>query len=987
MHHKLTLLLPPAMAGFAALLLLVPGTPKEEQIQSYRNLGKAFFENPISVAQAPEEFRKALELDPKSDRDRLNYGLTLIKAGHVPEGVAELLKVQKTSPQLPHTWFNLGIEYIHEGDSAKSIAQLDRFVRLVPNEPVGHHNLGVAYKSAGRLVDAEREFLAATRLKPGFAAPHFQLFNLYRQADRKDEAKQQLQLFLAAKKAQEGALSQEDAEWCDYAEIYDPLSGTRRPAPVPQKYAPQRLDVKADAATAGVAVLDRMGNGGSDALVWSARGIVLLAHGSEVVTNTGLEGVRDVVAVAPADFDNDGFPDLCVVTRTEAVLYHNTGHGQFEKVRTFPGKYDGAVWLDYDRDYDLDLFLLGRSSKLFRNEGQAGFADRTADFPFAPGRALRGQVFRLVPDTKSLDLRVEYEGGKTIVYRDQLGGKYIATPGTPPASPAPDFGLPVAAYARADFDADGRLDAVAVAPDGSVYFIRNVTPQRAYLRVRLEGVKNPKLAPATEVEIKAGLIYEKQMYSGVPLVFDLEDKPEVDMVRITWPNGLIQSEARQATNRTAVYKESQRLSGSCPLVWTWNGRGFEFISDVLGVAPLGASAGDGKYFPVDHTEYVSIPADALKLEDGRYEVLITDELAEVSYIDQVRLLAVDHPVGVDIYTNEKFKSPPFPEYKLFGVSQRIAPIAAHDSHGRDVLDLVLHRDGRYPDGFRRTMGGAAEPWFIDLDFGQAAPDNRAILVLNGWVDWADGSTFLQAAQQSRDGLVMPSLQVQDAQGRWQTVIQDMGMPSGWPRSIVVDLTGKFLSKSRAVRIATNVCVYWDEIFLSDAPTDPQARVVTAPMLSADLHFRGFSRVAVHPQRTQPERFFYDRPRAMAMWDPTPGLYTRYGEVRELLDAVDDRFVIMGAGDEACLLFDARSLPRLPAGWRRDFLLKVDGWSKDRDANTAFSQSVEPLPFHAMSGYPYAPTEHYPDDAVHRAYIKQWNTRPALQLLPSLARSR
>jgi hypothetical protein len=234
---------------------------------------------------------------------------------------------------------------------------------------------------------------------------------------------------------------------------------------------------------------------------------------------------------------------------------------------------------------------------------------------------------------------------------------------------------------------------------------------------------------------------------------------------------------------------------------------------------------------------------------------------------------------------------------------------------------------------------------------------------------------------------MPSLQVQDAQGRWQTVIEDMGMPSGWPRSIVVDLTGKFLSKSREVRIATNLCLYWDEIFLSDASTDPQARVIAAPMQSADLHFRGFSRVAVHPQRTQPERFFYDHPRPTAMWDPTPGLYTRYGEVRELLGTVDDRFVIMGAGDEARLRFGARGLPVLPSGWRRDFLLQVDGWSKDRDANTAFSQSVEPLPFHAMSGYPYGPNEHYPDDAVHGAYRRQWNTRPALQLLPSLASNR
>jgi len=279
------------------------------------------------------------------------------------------------------------------------------------------------------------------------------------------------------------------------------------------------------------------------------------------------------------------------------------------------------VWLDYDRDYDLDLFLLGRSSKLFRNEGNAGFADHTADFPFVAGRALRGEVFRLVPDTKSLDLRVEYEGGKTVVYRDQLGGKYIATTGTPRTPARPDFGVPVVAYATADFDADGRVGAVAVANDGGVYFIRNETPRRAYLRVQLEGVKNPKLAPGTEVEVKAGLIYEKQMYAGVPLVFDLEDKPEVDMVRITWPNGLIQSEARQATNRTSVFKESQRLSGSCPMIWAWNGQGFEFITDVLGVAPLGAAAGDGKYFPVDHSETISIPAGALALAGGQYELL------------------------------------------------------------------------------------------------------------------------------------------------------------------------------------------------------------------------------------------------------------------------------------------------------------------------------------------------------------------------------
>jgi tetratricopeptide (TPR) repeat protein len=987
MSQRLLLSVSPVFVGLAAAFLFFSaGTSKEEEIQRHRNLGKALFENPISVAQAPEEFKKALELAPNSDRDRLNYGITLLKAGHVPEGMAELMKVQKTSPQLPHSWFNLGIEYIREGETEKAIEQLSQLVKLAPQEPVAHHNLGVAFKSAGRLDEARREFEAAAQLKPGFAAPHFQLYNLHRQADRKDDAKRELQAFLAAKKAQEGAVSTEDAEWCDYAEIYDPLDGTRSPKPVPHKYSSKKLTVNADPATAGITLLDLAGNGSTDAVVWSKLGITILRQGTEEVKNTGLESVTGVVAVAPGDFDNDGLPDLCVITKDEAALYQNR-KGTFAKVKSFPGQFDNAVWLDYDRDYDLDLFLFGRASKLYRNDGPAGWEDRTADFPFAEGRALRGEVFRMIPDTKSLDLRVDYEGGKTLIYRDQLGGKYVATPGTPRTVKPPGVGLPLAAFAEADFDGDGRVDVLAVAKGGGAYFFHNETAKRSYLRIQLAGVKNAKLAPATEVEIKAGLIYEKQMYNGVPLVFDLEDKPEADMVRITWANGLMQSEKSQAANRLARYEESQRLSGSCPMIWTWNGVGFEFITDVLGVAPLGAAAGDGTYFPVDHTEYISIPSDALALQGGKYELRITEELAEVSYLDQVQLIAVDHPASVDIYSNEKFQAPPFPDLKLYGVEKRIAPVSARDQHGRDVLDLVLHRDGRYPDSFKRTRGGTAEPWHLDLDFGKAAPDNKAILVLNGWVDWADGSTFLQASQESKTGLMTPSLQVKDAQGRWRTVIEDMGMPAGKPKTIVVDLTGKFLSKSREVRIVTNLCVYWDEIFLSENPEAPRTRLTNVPMASADLHFRGFSRVSIHPERKQPERFFYDHARAESMWNPTPGLYTRYGEVRPLLTDVDDRLVLMGSGDEARLQFDARSLPLLPQGWRRDFLLKVDGWAKDRDANTAFSQTVGPLPFHGMSGYPYKPTEKFPDDEAHRAYQREWNTRPARQILQPLAGNR
>ena len=232
-------------------------------------------------------------------------------------------------------------------------------------------------------------------------------------------------------------------------------------------------------------------------------------------------------------------------------------------------------------------------------------------------------------------------------------------------------------------------------------------------------------------------------------------------------------------------------------------------------------------------------------------------------------------------------------------------------------------------------------------------------------------------------MVLPSLQVRDDAGNWTTVVEDMGIPAGKPKTIAVDLTGAFLSTSREVRIVTNVCVYWDEIFLIENVETPPHAMTRLDATAADLRYRGFSTPTIHPERKQPESFDYARVMPLSMWNPTPGQYTKYGDVTPLVMTLDDRLVIMGSGDELRLRFPASSLPALAPGWRRDFLLLVDGWAKDADANTAFSQSVEPLPFHGMSAYPYSPQEHFPDDAEHRDYRERYNTRPALRLLRPL----
>jgi hypothetical protein len=546
--------------------------------------------------------------------------------------------------------------------------------------------------------------------------------------------------------------------------------------------------------------------------------------------------------------------------------------------------------------------------------------------------------------------------------------------------------LPAAAAgAAADFDGDGRADLLTVGEDGAVTLARNTTESTGHgFSLSLTGVKSAKLARGSRVEVKAGPIYRKQVYWGAPLHFGVASEETLDTVRVTWGNGMIQNEIAQSATGLLAIEEKPRLSGSCPMIFTWNGREFEYISEVLGVAPLGASLGGGRFFPVDHDEYVYIRGDQLAERDGVLEVRITEELREVAYLDQIRLIALDRPESLEVYTNEKFKAPPFPEFRLFGVTeaQKIRPRAAVDGHGRDVLDRLRAVDGRYVDGFERTFRNTAERHELTVDLAGLPGRDAAMLFLNGWVDWADASTIVAGSQTPHSGVQPPILQVRDEAGAWRTVIEDLGLPGGRPRTMAVDLTGKFLSDSREIRIVTNMCVYWDEIFAAEGVREAAAERSEPDLAEATLRFRGFSRNTVHPDRLAPEGFDYAEARPVANWNPTPGAYTKFGPVDELLSAIDDRYVILGAGDEAVLRFRA-NLPKPKRGWTRDYLLFVDGWAKENDANTAFGDSVEPLPFHSMTQYPYDSGERYPDTPKHRAYRETYNIRSALRLVEPL----
>jgi hypothetical protein len=292
-------------------------------------------------------------------------------------------------------------------------------------------------------------------------------------------------------------------------------------------------------------------------------------------------------------------------------------------------------------------------------------------------------------------------------------------------------------------------------------------------------------------------------------------------------------------------------------------------------------------------------------------------------------------------------------------------------------------DRIYPGDFQRDrIRGYAAEHTLTMKLAESGSANqRIVLLLTGWTDYAWSSDNL-AASQAGKAMMLPALQVKDDRGRWRTVIQDIGIPVGRPQTVTVDLTGKFLSSDREVRIVTNMRILWDQILVGTTEEQASVRMMRLNPVRAGLRWRGFSR-EITPDGREPFGYDYDHISFTSPWKVMPGRYTREGDVRELLLASDDMFVISRPGDEISLAFDARQLPRLPSGWTRTFLLYADGFSKEMDINSASPDQVLPLPFHRMSKYPYLNPETYPMTAERRAYMDKYNTRLVYSEIPSI----
>jgi tetratricopeptide (TPR) repeat protein len=711
----------------------------------------------------------------------------------------------------------------------------------------------------------------------------------------------------------------------------------------------------------------------------------------------GLAAGGDARAVVFGDFDGDGRIDLFVAGASASALLHNGGAQRFSDVTAASGLAGSSVAAavgDYNNDGYLDLFLVGTNgdASLWLNRGDGTFTrDTRSAQALATVRAPASATARFVDYDNDgwLDLIVA-EGSPSggarsglVLLRNDRTGRFIDRSALLPAALRSAGG---AAMTIADADDDGDEDFFIMDPAGVPHFLRNdggnsnLAVNVALKALRTGSGKNNDFGIGAKLELRAGDIYQTRVATGRVTHFGLGPHLKADVLRVEWPNGVPQTIYFPGSDQDVV--ESEMLKGSCALAYTWDGTRFRFVTDAmwrsaLGM-PLGLMGSTSAFAPAGASrEYVRIPGDALRPRDGKYVMQLTEELWETAYADQVHLVAVDHPDSVSIFVDERFVPPGPVTLRLYNVVShaRHYPASAVDERGNDVLPALRASDDVYVSNFTPTRyQGVVEPHDLVMDLGAEAGRPGTFLFLRGWIYPTDASINVALSQQQRIKLASPSLEVRDASGRWRTVVPDIGFPSGKDKTVIVDLAGRFPTADHHVRLRTNMQIYWDEAFVAAHDSASAVKTTTLTPISADLHYRGFSRMYRKGGRYGPYWFDYDSVTKDSPWRPIAGRFTRFGDVLPLLRSPDDMYVIMGPGDEATLEFDASSAASLPRGWTRDFLLYTDGWIKDSDLNTAFGTTVEPLPFHAIQAYPGTGSDKYPSDTAHQRYLREYDTR-------------
>lgn len=660
----------------------------------------------------------------------------------------------------------------------------------------------------------------------------------------------------------------------------------------------------------------------------------------DVGSDAGLGSVHAGLAVAAGDFNKDGRTDFFITHQSApASVALSTGRDRFVVTAAADSSQGlvAAQAADYDNDGLLDVVGVGaRGVRIFRNVG-ARFEDVTAQ---------------------------------------ALGGGAA--------------GVPLTAFALADIDGDGDLDLAAIAESGALHLFRNDGGStHPALAVGLRGLVSNRSGVGARVDVRAGSLWQRLEVTAVTPAIAPQDpriglggRQRADVVRVLWPAGIVQAEtlpAEPAVGSRVLVAELDRKPSSCPYLYTWNGDEFEFVTDFLGGGEMGYWTGAHGWNTPDSDEFVRIAERQLRARDGRLELRVTNELEEVLYLDQLRLLSVDHPTDVEVYPREGMRARAATALSLVAVRQVRPVLRAVTDRGDDVTARVARRDGRSAEGFvPRPIRGYAEPHSLILDLPATPPGSAPqVLLLTGWTDYAFSSDNVAAAQRGW-ALEPPRLEMRVRDGAWQPLVPDVGIPVGRPQTIVVDIERAADAGATTLRLVTNMRIHWDAIAVADRAVDVHLVLQVHPLESATLAWRGYSDERRAGTLRVPD---YSRVSASSPWKVFPGRYTREGDVHALLSAADDGLVVARTGDEVALTYrDVAGRAARPGG--RTFLLHAVGYSKEMDPNSASPDHVLPWPFRAMRAYPPGPAP-AAVEARQREVADRYNTRVVTRTMPAV----
>ncbi|HEX6880303.1 MAG TPA: FG-GAP-like repeat-containing protein [Terriglobales bacterium] len=653
------------------------------------------------------------------------------------------------------------------------------------------------------------------------------------------------------------------------------------------------------------------------------------------------EALPPTVGIVLLDFNKDGWMDVALTHsgKPGISLWKNIEGKRFERV-PLPGEDARQGWgisaVDFDNDGWVDLAAVvetsrGTEVRLLRNVGERGFADVTKDVGLN---------------------KLKLQDARSVI--------------------------------ASDVDGDGDADLIVTQLNGPAEILRNDGGNKNHsLRLSFAGLADNKSGIGTKVEVFADGLWQKWEVAGAgylgqgtnDVLVGLGPHERVDIVRMLWPTGVLQDELEVALDKPISFTELDRRGSSCPTLFAWNGTKYEFVSDVIGAAVIGHWISPTERNIADPDEWVKIDGSQLKAKNGKFSLRFGEPMEEVNYVDQVKLIAVDHPAGTDVYPNERFLSaPPFPDGKAVLTSAPHLPVGAWDNDGRNVLGLLSKRDHQYVRDFKnsRSFVGYANMHSLTLDLGRWSKDQPLRMYMQGFIEYFT-ATSMYAAWQAGIDPVAPYVEAQLPDGSWKRVIDDMGFPAGLPRMIVVDLTGKLPEGTRRIRIKTNLQIYWDQVLVDNGPQRSDFKTTALPLVGSSLAFRGYPK-QIDGKTSGDLTYDYQQVSQTGPFSRQTGTYTRYGDVTPLLQRVDDHYVIFGSGEDIDLEFSPTTLPPLPVGWKRDYFFYANGYVKDMDFYEALPFTVAELPFRKMSRYPYPNSEHYPEDPASLQYRLEWNDR-------------